>query len=75
MDRKMNECIKMLKNLVSTVQGAPYPGPDLKVELYTIWFEHAQRIAVECYEYMNNNFPKEKNETDKALGKILGSEH
>lgn len=71
MDRKMTKCVEMLKNLVSTVQGAPYPGDDLKLELYTIWFEHAQRVAVECYEYLDSNFPKEKSDTDKALGKIL----
>lgn len=71
MDRRMNKCVEMLKNLVSTVQGAPYPGDDLNLELYTIWFEHAQSVAVECYEYLNSSFPKEKSDTDKLLGKIL----
>lgn len=71
MDKRMNECVNMLKNLVSTVQGAPYPGADLKLELYTIWFEHAQRIAVDCYEYLNSNFPKENNDTEKTIKRIF----
>ena len=46
MDKKTQQCIKMLRDLVSDVQGAPFPGPDLKPELYEIWYEHAQRAAV-----------------------------
>lgn len=71
MDKRTKECVAMLKDLVSTVQGAPYPGPDLRVELYTIWFEHAQRIAVDCYEYLNSNFPKEKSDTEKAIRNMI----
>ena len=33
MDKKTKECIRMLRNLVSDVQGAPYPGDDIKSEL------------------------------------------
>lgn len=73
MDKRMHKCVAMMKDLVSTVQGAPYPGPDLKEELYTIWFEHAQRVAVDCYEYLNSNFPKEKAETEKAINDVLAS--
>ena len=47
MDKKTKQCIKMLRDLVSDVQGAPFPGGELKSELYEIWYEHAQRAAVD----------------------------
>ena len=37
MDKKTQQCIKMLRDLVSDVQGAPFRGPDLKPELHEIW--------------------------------------
>ena len=33
MDKKTKQCIKMLRDLVSDVQGAPFPSGDLKNEL------------------------------------------
>ena len=30
MDKKTKECIQLLRDLVSDVQGAPFPGGDLK---------------------------------------------
>ena len=45
MDKKAKECIRMLRDLVSDVQGAPFPGGDINTELYAIWYEHAQRAA------------------------------
>jgi len=38
MDKKVLECVKMLRGLVSDVQGAPFPGEDIKTELYQIWY-------------------------------------
>ena len=72
MDKKTKECIRMLRNLVSDVQGAPYPGDDIKSELYTIWYEHAQRAAVECFEFPDANFPRDKKAITKSIEKILG---
>ena len=72
MDKKTKECIRMLRNLVSDVQGAPYPGDDIKSELYTIWYEHAQRAAVECFEVLDANFPRDKKAITKSIEKILG---
>ena len=43
MDKKAKECIRMLRDLVSDVQGAPCPGGDIDTELYAIWYEHAQK--------------------------------
>ena len=39
MDKKIKKCIEMMRDLVSDVQGAPFPGGDLKSELYEIWYE------------------------------------
>lgn len=71
MDKKTIDCIKMLRDLVSDVQGAPYPGDDIKSELYTIWYEHAQRAAVECFEYLDANFPMEQRELNNSIDKML----
>ena len=71
MDKKTQQCIKMLRYLVSDVQGAPFSGPDLKPELYEIWYEHAQRAAVQCFEYLNANFPEEQQELDKTINKLF----
>ena len=71
MDKKVLECVKMLRGLVSDVQGAPFPGEDIKTELYQIWYEHAQKAAVQCFEYLNDNFPKEQEELNKAIGRMI----
>ncbi|MCK9169310.1 MAG: hypothetical protein M0P01_02730 [Treponema sp.] len=71
LDKKMKECIRMMRDLVSDVQGAPYPGDDIKSELYSIWYEHAQRAAVECFEYLDANYPTEQKELDDSINKIL----
>ncbi len=61
----------MTRQLVSDVQGAPYPGDNFEPELYRIWYEHVQRSAVECFEYLDANFPMEKVDFDKTLDKLL----
>lgn len=72
MDKKTLECVKMMRDLVSDVQGAPFPGETLKTELYEIWYEHAQRSAVQCFEYLNANFPEEQKELNKTISNMLG---
>lgn len=71
MDKKAKECIQMLRDLISDVQGAPFPGDCINSELYTIWYEHAQKVAVECLEYLNDNFPKEQTELEKTIDKLF----
>ena len=71
MDRKAKQWIQMLRDLVSDVQGAPFPGEDLNTELYSIWYEHAQKAAVECFEFLNANFPKEQKELTKSIDKLF----
>lgn len=71
MDKKAKECIQMLRDLISDVQGAPFPGENINSELYTIWYEHAQKVAVECFEFLNANFPKEQTELGKTIDKLF----
>ena len=58
MDKVLKECSEKLRRLVSDVQGAPYPG-SLENELYMIWYEHIQKNAIECFEFLDENIPKE----------------
>lgn len=72
MDKKTKQCIKMMRDLVSDVQGAPFPGGgDIDTELYAIWYEHAQKAAVECFEFLNANYPKEQQELTKSIDKLF----
>lgn len=71
MDKKTKQCIQMMRDLVSDVQGAPFPNGDLKSELYSIWYEHAQKVAVECFEYLDANFPEEQKELNKSIDKLF----
>ena len=67
MSKKMQECIDMMRQLVTDIQGAPYPGDDFEPELYRIWYEHAQKAAVDCFEYLEENFPMERENFEKSL--------
>lgn len=67
MNKKMQECIDMMRQLVTDIQGAPYPGESFEPELYRIWYEHAQRIAVDCFEYLEEHFPNEREDFEKSL--------
>lgn len=74
MDKKTKQCVERLRDLVSAVQGAPFPNDDLKPELYSIWYEHAQRSATECFEFLNDNFPENKKNITKLVDKIFSEE-
>ena len=71
MDKKTKECIQLLRDLVSDVQGAPFPGGDLQSELYSIWYDHAQKAAVECFEFLDSNFPSEQTDLNKTIDKLF----
>ena len=70
MDKKVKECSEKLRKLVSDIQGAPYPG-NLDDELYYIWYEHVQRNAMECYEFLDEYFPTDQKDVTKALKDIV----
>ncbi|MBD5399099.1 MAG: hypothetical protein HDR51_01430 [Treponema sp.] len=65
------KCIEMLRQLVSDVQGAPYPGKDINDELYTIWYEHVQEVAVACFQFLNENFPQEARDVNKKIDSLF----
>lgn len=68
---KFKKCLKMMRQLVSDIQGAPYPGENFEPELYKIWYEHVQKAAVECFQYLDANYPLAKNDFSKALDKLF----
>jgi hypothetical protein len=70
MDKKMTKCIELMRGLVSDIQGAPYPGDEIKSELYSIWYEHVQRDAVNAFEYLDENFTNH-DEIIKAIDSLL----
>ena len=61
MQKLLKECAEKLRKLVSDVQGAPYPG-NLENELYMIWYEHIQKTAIECFEFLDENIPQDEDE-------------
>lgn len=71
MDKKTKELIELVRGLVSDVQGAPYPGDGFEPELYTIWYEHVQKNAQNCFEYLDDNFTEEKKQVQDALNKMF----
>lgn len=72
MDRKTTaEFAEKMRQLVSDVQGAPYPGNEFEPELYQIWYEHVQKNAQDCFEFLDANFPAAKKEMKKSIQKIL----
>jgi hypothetical protein len=70
MDKKLQECVKIMRNLVSDIQGAPYPGEEVKPELYSIWYEHVQRDAVNAFEFLDENYP-DKSDISKSIDKLF----
>lgn len=71
MDKKMTkQMVELMRQLVSDVQGAPYPG-NQEPELYAIWYEHAQRNAQNCLEMLDENFVDERQEFSKSLQKMF----
>lgn len=68
---ELAECIKLMRELVSNVQGAPYPTDAISADLYYIWYEHAQQSAVECFQFLNEHFPDEENQVTKAVNDLI----
>ena len=62
--------IKMLRQLVSDIQGAPYPSENFEPELYKIWYEHVQRDAINAFEFLDEHFPDRADFT-KSIDKIF----
>ena len=71
MDKKLAKCIEFMRMLLSDIQGAPFLGNDFSQELYTIWYEHAQRDAASAYEFLDENF-SDQDKITSALDKLVG---
>jgi hypothetical protein len=72
-DEKIEKCVRMMRKLVSDVQGAPYPGENFEPELYKIWYEHVQRVAVECFKYLDDNYPQNQSNFTKKLDNLFAN--
>lgn len=70
MDKTMSKCIDLMRVLVSDIQGAPFLGDDFSHELYSIWYEHAQRDAATAFEYLDENFTNQ-DDIIRAIDKLL----
>lgn len=71
MDKKAKEFADMMRQLVSDVQGAPYPGSGFEPELYNIWYEHVQRNAQNCFELLEEAYPQDRSDIDKTVKKMF----
>ncbi len=72
MDKKsITQLVELTRQLVADIQGAPFPGGDSHSELYSIWYEHVQRNAQNCFEFLDEHFPDEKKEFSKNLQKMF----
>jgi hypothetical protein len=58
--------IAFLRQLMSEIEGAPSPGV-IKDKLYSIWYEHAQKVAQETLEYLNTTIPDHGREDDGPI--------
>jgi hypothetical protein len=68
----IEELVKLMRSLVSDVQGAPFPsGDDFEPELYSIWYEHVQRNAQKCFEYLDEFFPVDNSKFTDSLDKMF----
>lgn len=63
-----DKCQEMLHKIVSAIQGAPFPAV-IDNELYTIWYEHIQRTAMECFEFLDELNPTEQKNIVDSLEK------
>ncbi|MGN0728909.1 hypothetical protein [Treponema sp.] len=69
--KNVEELTRLMRQLVSDIQGAPFPGKELEPELYSIWYEHVQRGAQSCFEYLEEHFPLDNAEFKDSLKKMF----
>ena len=67
----VEQLAKLMRQLVSDVQGAPFPGADFEPELYAIWYEHVQRGAQNCFEFLDENFPVDDSKFKNSVNKMF----
>lgn len=52
-DENSSKVDDIIKQLVSSIQGAPYPTT-INNELYTIWYEHSLKAVTEAFAYLGS---------------------
>ena len=70
-NKNVEELTKLMRQLVSDVQGAPYTSEKIEPELYSIWYERVQRGAQNCFEFLEQHFPLDNSEFKDSLKKIF----
>ncbi|HAZ97230.1 MULTISPECIES: hypothetical protein [unclassified Treponema] len=70
-NKNVEELTRLMRQLVSDVQGAPFPSEKIEPELYSIWYEHVQRGAQNCFEFLEQHFPLDNSEFKDSLKKIF----
>ena len=70
-NKNVEELTKLMRQLVSDVQGEPFPSEKIEPELYSIWYEHVQRGAQNCFEFLEQHFPLDNSEFKDSLKKIF----
>lgn len=65
------ELARLARQLVSDVQGAPFPGDSFEPELYSIWYEHVQRGVQSCFEFLDEHFPMDNSDFKNSLNKMF----
>ena len=53
--------VQLIKELISTLQGAPYPT-SINQELYEIWYEHSLIAINNAYSFLNKSETVEETE-------------
>ncbi len=69
-NKNIDELIVLMRQLVSDAQGAPFPGAVIEPELYTIWYEHTQRSAQSCFEFLEQHFPMDNSKFNDTLDSL-----
>jgi hypothetical protein len=60
------DCLRLIKRLVSIIEGAPYPT-NVEPELYSIWHDHAMEHVTDALEYIDTMEGRPEAPDDTAL--------
>lgn len=66
MEQKCQESLSLLQKLTAAAEGAPYPG-SVNEELYAIWYEHMQRVLLDCLEFLHRSAPENGNKVHSVI--------
>ncbi len=70
-NKSVEELTRLMRQLVSDVQGAPFPSENIEPEHYSNWYDHGQRGAQNCFDVWEQHFPLDNSEFIDSLKKIF----